>query len=302
MQAMRLVLCVTLWLGCGPSYGENGQTEPEQRLLAHSDLPLALQTASSRAAGDHPFHWPNGKRVAVSLSFDDARDSQMDVGVPLFDRYHAKVTFYVNPPNMKNRLDAWKEAAAKGHEIGNHTMSHPCTGNYAWVGKNDLEDYTMAKMEHEMDEANAETQRLLGVQPATFAYPCGQKFIGRGTGTQSYVPLVARKFRVGRGFRDEAANNPVFCDFAQVLSPQTDGMSFEEMKKWVLTAAQNGGWLVFTGHEIGKPGYQVTDVSVLEQFLEYAGDPSHGVWLDTVYAIARYIQEQRGRIGPVLAK
>jgi hypothetical protein len=150
-------------------------------------------------------------------------------------------------------------------------------------------------MEHEMDEANAETQRLLGVKPTTFAYPCGQKFIGRGTGTQSYVRLAARKFRVGRGFRDEAANNPVFRDLAQVLSPQTDGMSFEEMKKWVVTAAQNGGWLVFTGHEIGKPGYQVTDASVLEQFLKYAGDPANGVWLDTVDAIARYIQEQRGR-------
>jgi hypothetical protein len=86
----------------------------------------------------------------------------------------------------------------------------------------------------------------------------------------------------------------MFVDFAQVLSPQSDGMSFEEMKRWVLTAAQNGGWLVFTGHEIGKPGYQVTDASVLEQFLEYAGDPANGVWLDTVDAIARYIQEHRG--------
>ena len=258
---------------------------------------VACAQTGSHASADHSFHWPNGKRVAVSLSFDDARDSQMDVGLPLFERHHAKVTFYVNPPNMKDRIAAWKEAASKGYEIGNHTMSHPCTGNFTWVGKNDLEDYTMAKMEHEMDEANAEAQRQLGVKPTTFAYPCGQKFIGRGTGTLSYVPLVARKFRVGRGFRDEAANSPVFCDFAQVLSPQSDGMSFEEMKTWVLTAAKTGGWLVFTGHEIGKPGYQVTDASVLEQFLRYTGDPVNGVWLDTVDAIARYIQEQRGRAG-----
>ncbi len=286
MQAMRRVLCVLLWLGCGLIFGEDGKI----RLVR-----LALQTVSSPAPKDHPFHWPNGKRVAVSLSFDDARASQMDVGLPLFDRYHAKVTFYVNPPNMKNRLEAWKQAATKGYEIGNHTMSHPCTGNFAWVGKNDLEDYTMAKMEHEIDEANSETQRLVGVKPTTFAYPCGEKFVGRGTGTESYVPLVARKFRVGRGFRDEAANAPMFCDLAQVLSPQSDGMSFDEMKQWVLTAAESGGWLVFTGHEIGKPGYQVTDAAVLEQFLEYAGDPANGVWLDTVDAIARYIQEQRGR-------
>jgi len=251
------------------------------------------QTESTVPSKDHPFHWPNGKKVAVTLSFDDARESQVDVGVPLFDRYHAKVTFYVNPPNMKNRLAAWKEAAAKGYEIGNHTMSHPCTGNYGWVGKNDLEDYTLAKMEHEIDEANAETFRLLGVKPTTFAYPCGQKFVGRGAATQSYVPLVAKKFLVGRGFRDEAANGPLFSDFAQVLSPQSDGMTFDDLKKWVGVAAENGGWLIFTGHEIGEPGYQATAASVLDEFLKYAGDPANGIWLDTVDAVARYIQEHR---------
>jgi peptidoglycan-N-acetylglucosamine deacetylase len=122
------------------------------------------------------------------------------------------------------------------------------------VGKNALEDYTMAMMEHELDEANTETQRLLGVMPTTFAYPCGEKFVGRGTGTQSYVPLVAKKFRARRGFRDELANNPTFCDMAQVLASQSDGMTFEDMKKAVLAAAQEGGWFVFAGHEIGKAG------------------------------------------------
>jgi len=240
------------------------------------------------------FHWPNGKRVAVTLSFDDARASQMDVGLALFDRYHAKVTFYVNPPNLKPRLEAWKRTAAKGYEIGNHSVTHPCTGNFSWVGKNALEDYTMAMMEHELDEANVETQRLIGVTPTTFAYPCGEKFIGRGAGAQSYVPLVARKFRAGRGFRDEAANNPSFCDLAQVLALQSDGMSFEEMQKAVLAAAQEGGWLVFAGHEIGNPAYQTTEATVLEKFLQYAGDPANGIWLDTVDAVSRYIQTQRG--------
>jgi len=278
-----------------------GQNELAERLSTSKPrlTLMALQDAgASRASLSRPldgtFRWPNGKRVAVSLSFDDARASQMDAGLPLFDRYHAKVTFYVNPPNLSKRLDAWKQAAAKGYEIGNHSMTHPCTGNFSWVGKNALEDYTMAMMEHELDEANTETQRLLGVKPTTFAYPCGEKFIGRGTGTQSYVPLVAKKFRAGRGFRDEAANNPAFCDLAQVLAPQSDGMSFEEMKKTVLAAAQEGGWLVFAGHEIGEAGYQVTETSVLEHFLQYAGDPANGIWLDTVDTVAQYIQAQRG--------
>jgi peptidoglycan/xylan/chitin deacetylase (PgdA/CDA1 family) len=239
------------------------------------------------------FHWPQGKKVAVSLSFDDARTSQVDVGVPLFDRYGARVTFYVVPDNMKNRLDAWKSAAGKGYEIGNHTASHPCTGNFAFSRNKALEDYTLAMMENELDSANRETEQLLGIKSTAFAYPCGQKFVGRGAETKSYVPLVARRFRTGRGFRDEGANNPSVCDFSQLLGVESDGMSFEEMKKAVLPAAESGGWLVFAGHEIGNPGNQTTQSAALEQFLKYAKDPASGIWLDTVDNIGKYVQAQR---------
>ncbi len=239
------------------------------------------------------FHWPADKRVAVSLSFDDARSSQMDAGVPLFDKYGAKVTFYVNPKNLEKRLDAWKKAAAKGYEIGNHSSTHPCSGNFSWSRNNALENYTLAMMEKELDGANADTVRLLGVKPTTFAYPCGEKFVGRGADTKSYVPLVAKRFRAGRGFRDEAANDPVFCDFAQVLGVDSDGMSFEDMKKAVLEAGKEGGWLVLAGHEIGSAGYQTTEAAVLEQFLKYALEPANGIWLDTVDTISKYIQAQR---------
>ena len=256
--------------------------------LTFSPRWLTAQSASPS------FHWPAGKRVAVSLSFDDARASQVDVGLPLFDVQGVKVTFYVNPRSLGKRLDGWKKAAAKGHEIGNHSSSHPCTGNFTWSREHALENYTLAMMEQEMDGANAETERMLGVKPTTFAYPCGEKFIGRGSATTSYVPLVAKRFRAGRGFRDEAANDPVFCDFAQVLGVDSDGMSLEEMKKAVVAAAKTGGWLVLAGHEIGKAGNQTTETAVLEPFLEYAKEPANGIWLDTVDTIARYIQTQRG--------
>jgi hypothetical protein len=258
---------------------------------------VALLTPYSGLLAQNPqaaFHWPDGKRVAVSLSFDDARLSQMDVGLPLFDRYGAKVTFFVNPPNMQKRLEAWKTAVAHGHEIGNHTTSHPCSGNFVWSRDNALENYTPAMIEQQMDGANASILRLVGVKAVTFAYPCGQKFIGRGVAAQSYVPLVARRFLVGRGFRDEAANDPLFCDLSQVFGVESDGMSFDQMKAAVAAAAHEGHWLVFAGHEIGTRGNQTTLVSSLEPFLKYAQDPANGVWLDTVEKVATYIRAQRG--------
>jgi peptidoglycan/xylan/chitin deacetylase (PgdA/CDA1 family) len=240
------------------------------------------------------FRWPEGKRVAVSLSFDDARASQVDAGAPLFDKHGVKATFYVSPRSLVKRLDLWKKAAASGHEIGNHSSSHPCTANFSFSLKNALENYTLAMMEKELDGANAEIERLLGVKAVTFAYPCGQKFVGRGVDVKSYVPLVAKRFLAGRGFRDEAANDPALCDLAQVLGMESDGLSFEQMRDLMVRAAARGGWLVFAGHEIGKPGNQTTQAAALEQLLQYAADPANGVWLDTVAAIGKHIRAQRG--------
>ena len=63
------------------------------------------------------FSWPEGKQAALSLSFDDARPSQVDAGTALLDRLGTKVTFYVVPSRVEARLAGWKAAVASGHEI-----------------------------------------------------------------------------------------------------------------------------------------------------------------------------------------
>src|SRR4030088_389488 len=89
------------------------------------------------------FSWPKGIRVAVSLSFDDARLSQTDSGTVLLDQYGIKATFFVLPSGVRQRLEGWKKAVAAGHEIGNHSFTHPCTGNFSWSRENALENYTL---------------------------------------------------------------------------------------------------------------------------------------------------------------
>ena len=254
---------------------------------------LLLAGAMSAQEKAKAFHWPAGKRVAVSLSFDDARASQVDVGLPLFNRYGVKVTFYVNPPKMESRLEGWKRAAVAGHEIGSHSNSHPCTVNYPFSADNALEDYTIPRMASDLDTASHEIQRLLNIEPRTFAYPCGQKFVGRGTAVESYVPLVAGRFLAARGFRDEGPNDPVRCDLAQLLGMESDGLSFEQMRSLVTAASEQGGWLIFAGHEIGPAGQQTTTATELEKFLKYAGAVDSGIWIGTVQAVAEYVQTHR---------
>ena len=240
-----------------------------------------------------PFPWPAGKCCAVSLTFDDARLSQIDAGIPLLNQHGIKATFYISPDNLVKRIDGWISAIKAGHEIGNHSMTHPCTGNFTWSRKNALEEYSLDRMAvEEMDRANQLIFDKLHVMAISFAYPCGQKFVGRGEKLQSYVPLVAKKFLTGRGWRDEGANDPRFCDFAQLLGVESDGKTFEELKSLVDKAAKENQWIVFAGHEMGKQGeYQTTILSSLEKLCQYAQNPANGIWIDTVASVADYIQK-----------
>lgn len=242
------------------------------------------------------FHWPNGKKAAVSLSFDDARLSQIDTGLALFKKLGVKVTFFVVPRGVERRLQGWRAAVADGHEIANHTLTHPCTGNYAFSRNNALENYDLQMMAEQLDGNNEQIQKLLGVKPTDFAYPCGQKFVGRGRDVKSYVPLVAERFLVGRGYLDESPNDPTFFDFAQAMGTSFDDMDFAQMKRVVDEAAKNGSWVIFVGHEIGARAPQTTDAKALEALCAYLKDPSNGIWLGTVDEIGSYVHQYREAI------
>ena len=237
--------------------------------------------------------WPDGKKAAVSLTFDDARTSQVDQGIPLLDRYGIKATFYLSPQNIALRNDAWRTAAAHGHEMGNHTLTHPCSGNFLWSRENALEDKTLDDISVELRQATDSISSLLGVHPISFAYPCGQKYIGRGAELKSYVPLVAKQFLSGRGFRDETINAPLFCDLAQTMGVDSDDQLFLKLKSWIERAVVEEGWLVFCSHDVGVFPRQAMPVDVLESVCSYCSDASKGIWIDTVGEIASYIQRIR---------
>jgi peptidoglycan/xylan/chitin deacetylase (PgdA/CDA1 family) len=227
------------------------------------------------------------------LSFDDARASQIDTGLPLFKRLGVKVTFYLVPHGVQEQLEGWKQAVTDGHEIANHTLTHPCTGNYPFSRNNALENYDLIRMAKQIDGANDQIQKLLGVKSKTFAYPCGQTFVGRGLDVQSYVPLVAERFLVGRGYLSESSNDPTIVDLSQTMGTAFDGMDFPQMKKVVDDAVKQGRWVIFVGHDIGQRAFQTTDTNAIELLCKYLKEPDNGIWLGTVDEIGEYIHRQR---------
>lgn len=241
------------------------------------------------------FHWPKGKKMAISFTFDDARLSQVDNCIPLFDKYGVRGTFYVLPENLVERTEKWKDAVKMGHEIGNHTLYHACSENFNWSRKHSLEETTLKQLSEQLDSSNAAIQEILGIKAVSFAYPCGQKYVGKGVNTKSYIPLIAKKFETGRGWRDEDANDPIYCNFAQLNGMEMDGKSFDEIKLLIDDAIAKGKWLVLVGHEVDNSGYQTTLLNTLEAICKYAENPSNGIWIDNIHNIALYIKGKRGK-------
>lgn len=250
----------------------------------------------ARAQNPTPaFKWPDGKRVALSLSFDDARASQVEGGTALLDKHNVKATFYVVPSSVERKLDGWKKAVASGHEVANHSLNHPCSGNFAWARGKALEDYTLERMRQELVEGNRRIKELLGVTAESFAYPCGQTFVGRGVDTRSYVPLAASLFVSARGWLDEAPNDPAYVDFAQLTGIESDGKDFEQILPIIEEARKTGLWVVLAGHEMKAEGSQTTRLAMLEQLCRYANDPANGVWIAPVGTVAKYVAAQRAK-------
>ena len=232
---------------------------------------------------------------AVSLTFDDGRASQLQKAIPAMDSFGIRGTFYLNPRGgrWEEHTERWAEVARTGHEIGNHSLSHFCSGNLTGRAGG-LEDRSLAEVEADILAAQ---ERLEGVAPHqkqwTFAYPCYQTFVGRATERQSYVPVVARHFLSGRAGGEYGIGNlPDLVDLACTHGLATDRMSGFEMIGLVEALATVGQWVILVFHDIDGPRLTVGgyDFNLL---LEYLQRRSNEIWTAPVTEVAARIAEGR---------
>jgi peptidoglycan/xylan/chitin deacetylase (PgdA/CDA1 family) len=173
--------------------------------------------------------------------------------VPALEEFGFKGTFYINPngDDWSERYAPWKGVAAHGHEIGNHTLTHPCPNNISGH-PGGLEDMTLAEIERDIFLAQ---DRLVQIAPHqkqwTFAYPCYGTYVGQGLNYQSYVPLIARHFLAGRNAGEYGfGNHPAVADLACLWSQPVERMSGFEMIGLVEEITAQGRWAILIFHEI----------------------------------------------------
>jgi peptidoglycan/xylan/chitin deacetylase (PgdA/CDA1 family) len=122
--------------------------------------------------------WPDGARAAVVLTYDDALDSQLDKAVPVLDAAGLKATFFLVGVKLAD-VPRWRAVAAKGHELANHTIFHPCpASSYPADSRYTSEAYTPGSMLKEIEQQNVLLTALDGKPTHGFASPCGQTMAG----------------------------------------------------------------------------------------------------------------------------
>jgi len=249
--------------------------------------------------------WPNNCKGAISLTFDDGNQSQLDIAIPILEEYNLLGTFYINPrgDDWKQKLQPWREVALNGHEIGNHTINHICSQNFAW-GPNvkSLETSTLDEIESDVLEADRRLKELIPEKPVhTFCYPCYQTDVGEGRTRQSYIPVIAKYFPAARGI-GEAPNHPLYTDLHYLTSWVMAGwMSGSELCGFPKVAADQGRWgiMAFHGFQNEKsaskwtPGsyYHGSPVSAenFRQLCEYLDTHRDEIWTAPVISIAQEI-------------
>jgi len=195
--------------------------------------------------------WPGGCAGAVSLTFDDALPSQLDTAVPLLEGRNLRATFYVNPNDAWcANAEVWRAVQSRGHEVGNHTISHPCSGNFGWIRTKPLEDMTLDEIEAEVRSGREAIEKALPDQREfSFCYPCYQDFVGRGEGRRSYVPVVARYHRAARGW-GESPNDPERVDLHYIWAFPGSGLKARGLID-LCEQATDGRWTVLVFHGLG---------------------------------------------------
>lgn len=228
--------------------------------------------------------WPGNAKVAVSLSYDDALASQLDNAIPALDKYGIKASFYpiLSSPVLAARLDEWRKAALSGHELGNHTLFHPCSTSQPgrdWVlPHNNLDKYTLVRIQEEVNTANAFLKAIDGRTLRTYTPPCLDAQVADG----NYLDAIAKDFvaiKTGENFPK---------GFSVLLMP--DGHDGKALINYVKKNAKKAKLIHILFHGVGGDHLSVMP-EAHEQLLKYLSDNRDIYWTDTYINIMTHLNK-----------
>lgn len=257
-------------------------------------LVLSLINTSAFAQSESR-NW-NGKKCAVVLTYDDALNIHLDKVIPMLNSYQFKGTFYLigNSPVVSKRIPEWRIAAKQGHELGNHTLNHPCDGSLPGRGfvtaETDLSKYTVPRAINEIRITNTLLNAIDGKTERTFAYPCGDLTIK----DTLYYNALKTDFVAARGV-SSGYSNMKDVDFSNVNSFFQNGSTAEQMIAQIEEAEKKGSFIVFLFHGVGGEHALNIDLEEHRKLLEYLKKRKKDIWTAPMVEVAKYIRENQNK-------
>jgi peptidoglycan/xylan/chitin deacetylase (PgdA/CDA1 family) len=191
--------------------------------------------------------WPNGAKAAVSFTYDDGRESQLDIAALDLEEFGFRGTFFITPKlyHVEQRAADWKRLALNNHEIGNHSMTH--NRDY-----NSVEAFHLAELGPSEQWLN---DHVLFDSNRIFAYPEGVTTLKNGMDYTSTLPGTVLAARTGGG-------GPVTAAMAKADQFRIPGgawtwhagnSSAKAIESVNKAAELDNGWSILIFHDVFEP-------------------------------------------------
>jgi peptidoglycan/xylan/chitin deacetylase (PgdA/CDA1 family) len=245
------------------------------------------------------FAWPEQIECAVSLTYDDGLPIHTALVGPTLQECGLRATFY--PPtlsDLRHHPDHWRRLAAAGHELGNHTVFHPCrrttADQHSWLEEcYNLCGYSAARLRSELAVANLVLSLIDGQTERTYGNTCCDTTIGSGAAEQAMDAVLADLFVAARGALTNRSARPAdSLNLLNVGCISADGLNLAELIDIMDDARAQGGWAVLMIHGVGSETHDLhLDREVHRHFIAWlAGQPA--IWTAPFIQIAKYIKQR----------
>jgi peptidoglycan/xylan/chitin deacetylase (PgdA/CDA1 family) len=186
-------------------------------------------------------------RALVSVTLDDGWTNQYTNALPALTKYSVPATFYIISGSLTDQPDYMSGTQVKalktaGHEIGDHTITHP-----------DLTTLSAALLTSEMKNSQATLQTLIGAPVPNFAYPYGAY-------NAATIAEGMKYFRSQRtvddGFNTKDSLSLTTLKVQNVFNTTTPA----QVQAWIAQATHDKTWLILVYHEVAVTPTDPTDV------------------------------------------
>ncbi|HUP11408.1 MAG TPA: polysaccharide deacetylase family protein [Niastella sp.] len=121
------------------------------------------------------FLWPDNKKCAIVLTYDDGLSSQLQTAIPQLDSARLNGTFFLTGNLTEKTIVQWRNAARNGHELGNHSLYHPCPASLYEQHPHFVSDsYDRYSIIREIGVMNTVLHLIDQKSTRTYAYPCSE--------------------------------------------------------------------------------------------------------------------------------